>query len=49
MDYIYGELQKAVEKVTYEGLDSKTAAVVVDNEKNTIQVNIVDVPVLRLT
>lgn len=44
MNYIYGELQKAVEKVTYEGLDSKTAAVVVDNEKNTIQVNIIDVP-----
>ena len=48
MNYIYGELQKAVEKVTYEGLDSKTAAVVVDNEKNTIQVNIVDVPVSLL-
>ena len=44
MDYIYSELCKAVEKVTYEGVDSKTAAVVVDNEKNTIQVNIVDVP-----
>ena len=44
MNYIYGELCKAVEKVTYEGLDSKTAAVVVDNEKNTIQVNIIDVP-----
>ena len=48
INYIYGELQKAVEKVTYEGLDSKTAAVVVDNEKNTIQVNIVDVPVSLL-
>ena len=44
MNYIYSELCKAVEKVTYEGLDSKTAAVVVDNEKNTIQVNIIDVP-----
>ena len=49
MDYIYGELQKAVEKVTYEGLHSKTAAVIVDNEKNTIQVNIVDVPVSLLS
>ena len=49
MDYIYGELCKAVEKVTYEGLDSKTAAVVVDNEKNTIQVSILDVPAELLT
>ena len=44
MNYIYGELCKAVEKVTYEGLDSKTAAVVVDNENNTIQVDVINIP-----
>ena len=44
MKYLYGELSKAVEKVTYEGKDSATAAVIVDNENNTIQVNVIDIP-----
>ena len=45
MEYLYGELCKAVEKVTYEGKESATAAVIVDNENNTIQVNVIDIPV----
>lgn len=44
MEYLYGELSKAVEKVTYEGKESATAAVIVDNENNTIQVNVIDIP-----
>ena len=44
VNYLYGELSKAVEKVTYEGKSSQTAAVIVDNENNTIQVNVIDVP-----
>lgn len=44
MEYLYGELSKAVEKVTYEGKESATAAVIVNNENNTIQVNVIDVP-----
>lgn len=44
MNYIYGELQKAVEKVTYEGKESQTAAVIVDNENNTITVSVINVP-----
>ena len=45
MEYLYGELCKAVEKVTYEGKESATAAVIVDNENNTIQVNVIDIPI----
>lgn len=44
INYIYGELCKAVEKVTYEGKDSVTANVVIDNDNNTIQVNVTNVP-----
>ena len=33
MDYIYGELSKSVQKVTYTGVESDTAKVTVDNEK----------------
>ena len=44
MNYIYSELQKAVEKVTYEGKESQTAAVIVDNENNTITVSVINVP-----
>lgn len=43
-DYLYGELLKAVEKVTYEGLQSQTATVIVDNDNNTILVDVLDIP-----
>lgn len=49
MEYLYGELSKAVEKVTYEGKESATAAVIVDNENNTIQVNVIDIPAQLLS
>lgn len=40
MDYIYGELSKSVQKVTYTGVESDTAKVTVDNDNNTIKVDV---------
>lgn len=42
MDYIYGKLQESVQKVQYEGITTKTAAVLIDQEKMTITVNVLD-------
>lgn len=40
MDYIYGELEKSVQKINYKGVTSDTADVIVDNINNTIKVDI---------
>lgn len=37
MDYIYGKLNKTLEKVEYEGLDTGSLRIVVDNEARTIK------------
>jgi len=40
MDYIYGEISKSVQKVTYTGVQSDTANVLIDNDNNTIKVDV---------
>ena len=40
MDYLYGKLNKEVEKVLYKGLETETANVIVDNITDTIAVEI---------
>jgi hypothetical protein len=40
MDYLYGKLNNEIEKVYYEGKDTDTASVTVDNKKCTISVNV---------
>ena len=40
--YIYGKLNKIVEKVEYEGLETETISVEVDNNNRTISANIKD-------
>ena len=37
MDYIYGKLNKTLEKVEYERLDTGSLRIVVDNEARTIK------------
>lgn len=49
LDYLYGELNKVIQKVTYTGETSLTAAVVVDNTNNTITVNVISLPVELLS
>lgn len=45
VNYLYSELQRAIEKVRYEGLASQTAAVIINQDDNTIQVNVTQIPV----
>ena len=40
MDYIYGELNKEVEKNQYTGSSTRTATAIVDNSTNIISVNV---------
>ena len=42
MDYIYANLNDKVTKVTYEGVESSTAIVYVDQDKQTIKVDLKD-------
>ena len=44
VQYLYGELQRAIEKVRYEGLASQTAAVIINQDDSTIQVNVTQIP-----
>lgn len=44
LDYLYGKLNKEVEYLQYKGENTQTAAVTVDNETNTIQVDVQKVP-----
>lgn len=44
VNYLYSELQRAIEKVRYEGLASQTAAVIINQDDNTIQVNVTQIP-----
>lgn len=49
MDYIYGKLNKKVEKQVYKGLTTGTAETYVDNVNSTIRVNITELPNLKET
>ena len=40
MDVIFGKINRALVPVEYEGLDTQTAEVIVDNIKKTIEVNV---------
>lgn len=40
MDYLYGKLNKEIEKAYYEGLTTETAKVTVDNINSTIKVDV---------
>lgn len=40
MDYIYGQLQKQIEKVEYDPIDTKSATTTIDQGKRTIQVDV---------
>ena len=44
MDYIYSKLLESVQKVEYEGVQSNTALVTVDQDAMTIKVDITSVP-----
>lgn len=44
MNYIYGQICQEVLSVDYEGLTTKTAQVIVDNNARTISVNTISVP-----
>ena len=41
MDYLYGKLNREVEKVLYKGLTTETAEVIVNNVDSTISVNVI--------
>lgn len=40
MDYLYGNLKAAIEKVRYTGVETDTAVVTVDQDENTISVDV---------
>lgn len=44
VNYLYSELQRAIEKVRYEGLASQTAAVIINQDDSTIKVNVTQIP-----
>jgi hypothetical protein len=41
MEFLYGKLNKQVELVNYKGLSTSTAQVSIDNENNTIKVDVI--------
>ena len=40
MDYLYGNLRAAIEKVRYTGTETNTAVVIIDQDKNVISVDV---------